>query len=118
MLFSLYFLAAPSSVAAIRRTIQLHLQRGISDNCLYSLIYISILYKCYIEYIYADIIPFASSLHAHRCCVFRKHGEIAQEQSFSSLQINRGERSNIPSGALRTTPLLRMLHTFRAAVRK
>ena len=64
------------------------------------------------------LFPFASSLHAHRCCVFRKHGEIAQEQSFSSLQINRGERSNIPSGALRTTPLLRMLHTFRAAVRK
>ena len=64
------------------------------------------------------LFPFASSLHAHRCCVFRKHGEIAQEQSFSSLQSNRGERSNIPSGALRTTPLLRMLHTFRAAVRK
>ena len=39
--------------------------------------------------------PFASSLHARRCCVFRKHGETAQEQSFSSLQSSKGERSNI-----------------------
>ena len=80
MLFSLYFLAAPSSVAAIRRTIQLHLQRGISDNCLYSLIYISILYKCYIEYIYADTIPFASSLHAHRCCVWRNMAKLPRSK--------------------------------------
>ena len=34
-------------------------------------------------------------LHARRCCVFRKHGETAQEQSFSSLQSSIGERSNI-----------------------
>ena len=53
------------------------------------------------------LFPFASFLHARRCCVFRKHGETAQEQNFSSLQSSKGERSNIPSGALRTTP-----HTY------
>ena len=50
------------------------------------------------------LFPFASFLHARRCCVFRKHGETAQEQRCSSLQSSKGERSNIPSGALRTTP--------------
>ena len=39
--------------------------------------------------------PFASSLHTRRCCVFRKQGETAQEQSFSSLQSSKGDRSNI-----------------------
>ena len=56
--------------------------------------------------------PFASSLHARRCCVFRKHGETAQEQSFSSLQSSKGERSNILQGRCQQHPILRMLHTF------
>ena len=64
------------------------------------------------EYIYADIIPFRQFSPCTSLLCMEKHGEIAQEQSFSSLQSNRGERSNIPSGALRTTPLLRMLYTF------
>ena len=62
--------------------------------------------------------PFASSLHARRCCVFRKHGETAQEQSFSSLQSSKGERSNILQGRCQQHPILRMLHTFQAAIRK
>ena len=62
--------------------------------------------------------PFASSLHARRCCVFRKHGETAQEQSFSSLQSSKGDRSNILQGHCEQHPILRMLHTFRAAIRK
>ena len=48
--------------------------------------------------------PFASSLHARRCCVFRKHGETAQEQSFSSLQSSKGERSNILQGQCEQHP--------------
>ena len=64
------------------------------------------------------LFPFASSLHARRCCVFRKHGETAQEQSFSSLQSSKGERSNILQGRCQQHPILRMLHTFRAVIRK
>ena len=62
------------------------------------------------EYIYACIIPFRlfSPCTALLCMV--KHDETAQEQSFSSLQSSKGDRSNIPSGALRTTP-----HTTDAA---
>ena len=62
--------------------------------------------------------PFASYLHARRCCVFRKHGETAQDQSFSSLQSSKGDRSNILQGCCEQHPILRMLHTFRAAIRK
>ena len=64
------------------------------------------------------LFPFASFLHARRCCVFRKHGETAQEQSFSSLQSSKGERSNILQWRCKQHPILRMLHTFRAAIRK
>ena len=48
--------------------------------------------------------PFASSLYARRCCVFRKHGETAQEQSFSSLQSSKGEWSNIFQGRCEQHP--------------
>ena len=81
------FRAAPSSVAAIRRTIQLHLQSGISDGWMFFVFN-----------------PFASFLHTRRCCVFRKHGETAQDQSFSSLQSSKGERSNILQGRCNNTP--------------
>ena len=50
------------------------------------------------------LFPFASFLHARRCCVFRKQGETAQEQSFSSLQSSKGERSNILQGRCQQHP--------------
>ena len=51
-----------------------------------------ILYKCYMEYIYACIIPFRqfSPCTALLCMV--KLDETAQEQSFSSLQSSKGDR--------------------------
>uniref|UniRef100_UPI004025DF7C hypothetical protein n=1 Tax=Prevotella sp. TaxID=59823 RepID=UPI004025DF7C len=45
-----------------------------------------------------------------------KHRETAQEQSFSSLQSSKGDRSNILQGRSEQHPILRMLHTFRAAI--
>ena len=45
------------------------------------------------------------------CCVFRKHGETAQEQSFSLLQSSKGERSNILLGRCEQHPI----HTTDAA---
>ena len=45
------------------------------------------------------------------CCVFRKHGETAQEQSFSLLQSSKGERSNILQGRCEQHPI----HTTDAA---
>jgi|GEM_PF-2784311 len=70
------------------------------------------------EYIYADIIPFRqfSPCTALLCMV--KFDETAQEQSFSSLQSSKGDRSNIFQGRCEQHPILRMLHTFRAAIRK
>ena len=64
------------------------------------------------------LFPFASSLHARHCCVFRKYGETAQEQRCSSLQSSKGDRSNILQGRCEQHPILRMLHTFRAVIRK
>ena len=64
------------------------------------------------------LFPFASFLHARHCCVFRKYGETAQEQRCSSLQSSKGDRSNILQGRCEQHPILRMLHTFRAAIRK
>ena len=90
--FIRFFQAAPSSVAAIRRTVQLHLQRGISDGIFIFQYYLmSILSVIRITLFMAILInfntvisislsfPFASLLHARRCCVFCKHGETAQE---------------------------------------
>ena len=107
MLLSLYFRAAPSSVAAIRRTIQLHLQRGISDNCLYSLIYISILYKCYMEYIYVCIIPFRqlSPCTALLCIPQTWRNCPGAKLLFTPEQ--QGREVEHSSGVLRTTP-----HTY------
>ena len=70
------------------------------------------------EYIYACIIPFRqfSPCTALLCMV--KHDETAQEQSFSSLQSSKGDRSNILQGRCEQHPILRMLHTFRAVIRK
>ena len=66
------------------------------------------------EYIYACIIPFRQFSPYTALLCMEKHGETAQEQSFSSLQSSKGERSNIRE----QHPILRMLHTFRAAIRK
>ena len=47
-----------------------------------------------------------------------KLDETVQEQSFSSLQSSKGDRSNILQGRCQQHHILRMLHTFRAAIRK
>ena len=71
-------------------------------------LYFSInVYTSILSYINMSILtqPLSPSfLHARRCCVFRKHGETAQEQSFSSLQSSKGERSNILQGRCNNTP--------------
>ena len=76
---------------------------------LHSLIYIYMDIQEY-QHIYIGIVPFRqfSPCTALLCMV--KLDETAQEQSFSSLQSSKGDRSNIPSGALQTTP-----HTTDAA---
>ncbi len=70
------------------------------------------------EYIYACIIPFRQFSPCTALLCMEKHGETAQEQSFSSLQSSKGDRSNILQGRCEQHPILRMLHTFRAAIRK
>ena len=70
------------------------------------------------EYIYACIIPFRQFSPCTTLLCMVKHGETAQEQSFSSLQSSKGDRSNILQGRCEQHPILRMLHTFRAAIRK
>ena len=57
-----------------------------------------ILYKCYMEYIYACIIPLSQFSPCTALLCMEKHDETAQEQSFSSLQSSKGERSNILQG--------------------
>ena len=112
-----FFRAAPSSVAAIRRTVQLHLQRGISDGIIIFLYYfMSILSVIRITLFMVILInintaisifslfPFVCFLHARRCCVFCKHDETAQAWGFSSLHSCKGERSNLHVGLTATTP--------------
>ena len=70
------------------------------------------------EYIYACIIPFRQFSPCTALLCMEKHGETAQEQRFSSLQGSKGDRSNILQGRCEQHPILRMLHTFRAAIRK
>ncbi len=70
------------------------------------------------EYIYACIIPFRQFSPCTTLLCMVKHGETAQKQSFSSLQSSKGDRSNILQGRCEQHPILRMLHTFRAAIRK
>ena len=77
-----------------------------------------ILYKC--EYIYACIIPpFASSLHAWRCCVWRNMTKLPRSKaslhSRAAWEIGRTFFMGIANNTLY---ILRMLHTFRAAIRK
>ena len=54
--------------------------------------------------------PFASFLHARRCCVLRKHGETAQEPTPEQ----QGRAVEHSCGACRHHTPLRMPHTFRA----
>ena len=70
------------------------------------------------EYIYVCIIPFRQLSPCTALLCIPQHGETAQEQSFSSLQSSKGDRSNILQGRCEQHPMLRMLHTFRAAIRK
>ena len=70
-----------------------------------------ILYKCYMEYIYACIIPLSQFSPCTALLCMEKHDETAQEQSFSSLQSSKGERSNILQGRCEQHPI----HTTDAA---
>ena len=70
-----------------------------------------ILYKCHMEYIYACIIPLSQFSPCTALLCMEKHDETAQEQSFSSLQSSKGERSNILYGRCEQRPI----HTTDAA---
>ena len=71
------------------------------------------------QYVYIDTTPFAKFSSCTAKAVYSaKHRETAQEQRCSSLQSSKGERSNILQGRCEQHPILRMLHTFRAAIRK
>ena len=84
---------------------------------LHSLIYVYMDIQEY-QHIYIGIVPFRQFSPCTALLCMAKHGETAQEQSFSSLQSSKGDRSNILQGRCEQHPILRMLHTFRTAIRK
>ena len=123
------FRAAPSSVAAIRRTVQLRLQRGISDGWWFSMWILSYLisfhvygicfiYSLFGTYLSFHLFPFRLVFSIHSVVRWmRRQGETAQE-CVPALQSSKGERSNIQGGASAATPPQRMEHSSRAAIRK
>ena len=64
------------------------------------------------------LFPFASSLHARRCCVWRNMAKLPRSKAALHSKAAREIGRTFHQGRCEQHPILRMLHTFRAAIRK
>ena len=64
------------------------------------------------------LFPLASSLHARRCCVWRNMAKLPRSKASLHSKAAREIGRTFHQGRCEQHPILRMLHTFRAVIRK